>query len=51
LEVETVAGGQVPPDENIRLLAELASTKGDALCGMACCVIDGQVSDQIIHSK
>jgi len=31
LEVETVAGGQVPPDENIRLLAELASTKGDAL--------------------
>jgi NitT/TauT family transport system substrate-binding protein len=42
LQVETVAGGQVPPDENIRLLAELASTKGDAFCGMACCVIDGR---------
>jgi NitT/TauT family transport system substrate-binding protein len=51
LQVETVAGGQVPPDENIRLLAELASTKGDALCGLACCVIDGQPSDLVNHSK
>jgi NitT/TauT family transport system substrate-binding protein len=47
LQVETVAGGQVPPDENARLLAELAATKGDSLCGLACCVIDGLPSAQL----
>jgi NitT/TauT family transport system substrate-binding protein len=53
LQVEKVAGGQVPPDENIRLRAELAATKGDALCGLACCVIDGQLSNLVgsNHSK
>lgn len=36
LQVEKVAGGQVPPDEDIRLRAELAG--GDEeWCGMACC--------------
>jgi sulfonate transport system substrate-binding protein len=40
LQVETVAGGQVPPDEPERLRAELAATKGDAWCSLACCVVD-----------
>ncbi len=35
LQVEKVAGGQVPPDEDARLRAELAKT--DPWCGMACC--------------
>ncbi len=39
LKVETVAGGQVPPDEDARLQAELAATRGDPLCGMACCMM------------
>ena len=38
LQVETVAGGQVPPDEPARLRAELAATQGDPWCGLACCV-------------
>ena len=37
LQVETVAGGQVPPDEDTRLKAELANSRGDPWCGMACC--------------
>ena len=40
LQVEAVAGGQVPPDEPARLKAELAATKGDLWCGLACCVVD-----------
>jgi hypothetical protein len=40
VQVETVAGGQVPPDEPARLRAELAATKGDPWCGLACCVVD-----------
>ena len=36
LQVEKVAGGQLPPDEDSRLLAELAAT-GDAWCGSSCC--------------
>jgi len=47
LQVETVAGGQVPPDQHSRLMAELASTKGDVLCGLACCIIDGQAANLI----
>jgi NitT/TauT family transport system substrate-binding protein len=35
LQVEKVAGGQVPPDEDARLRAELA--KSEPWCGMACC--------------
>jgi NitT/TauT family transport system substrate-binding protein len=36
LQVEKVAGGQVPPDQDFRLRVELAGT-GDVWCGMACC--------------
>jgi NitT/TauT family transport system substrate-binding protein len=36
LQVEKVAGGQVPPDQDIRLRAELAGSK-EAFCGLACC--------------
>jgi NitT/TauT family transport system substrate-binding protein len=36
LRVEKVAGGQLPPDEDIRLRIELA-TSGDPWCGSACC--------------
>jgi NitT/TauT family transport system substrate-binding protein len=35
LQVEKVAGGQVPPDEDARLRAELS--KNEPWCGMACC--------------
>jgi NitT/TauT family transport system substrate-binding protein len=35
LQVEKVAGGQVPPDEDERLRVELA--KDEPWCGMACC--------------
>lgn len=39
LQVEKVAGGQVPPDENARLLAELSQTGNSlsALAEMSCC--------------
>jgi len=37
LQVETVAGGQLPPDQDARLHAELARTPKDVWCGMACC--------------
>jgi len=37
LQVEKVAGGQVPPDQDSRLRVELAGTKDDVWCGMACC--------------
>src|SRR5262249_20221517 len=40
LQVEKVAGGQVPPDEDARLRAELA--KGEPWCGMACCNLPAQ---------
>jgi NitT/TauT family transport system substrate-binding protein len=40
LQVEAVAGGQVPPDEPARLRAELAATKGEPWCGLACCIVD-----------
>ncbi len=43
LKVETVAGGQVPPDQDVRLRAELAATPADVWCGLTCCV-DGTVS-------
>jgi NitT/TauT family transport system substrate-binding protein len=36
LEVEKVAGGQVPPDEDIRVRMELAA-EGDPWCGETCC--------------
>src|SRR6267378_5323472 len=36
LQVEKVAGGQVPRDQDFRLRVELAGT-GDVWCGMACC--------------
>jgi NitT/TauT family transport system substrate-binding protein len=36
LQVEKVAGGQLPPDEDIRLRIELA-TSGDPWCGDSCC--------------
>jgi NitT/TauT family transport system substrate-binding protein len=36
LQVEKVAGGQLPPDEDIRLRIELA-TSGDPWCGESCC--------------
>src|SRR5882724_9484572 len=36
LQVEKVAGGQVPPDQDSRLRVELAGTK-EIWCGMACC--------------
>jgi NitT/TauT family transport system substrate-binding protein len=38
LQVEKVAGGQLPPDQDKRLLAELASGMGDPWCGLACCL-------------
>ena len=44
LQVETVAGGQVPPDEPERLRAELAATKGEPWCGLACCLADPTAS-------
>jgi NitT/TauT family transport system substrate-binding protein len=40
VQVPAVAGGQVPPDEPARLRAELAATKGDPWCGLACCILD-----------
>jgi NitT/TauT family transport system substrate-binding protein len=40
VQVETVAGGQVPPDEDIRLRAELAGSKDQDWCGLTCCVAD-----------
>lgn len=39
VQVETVAGGQVPPDQDARLRAELAASSGEPWCGMACCII------------
>jgi NitT/TauT family transport system substrate-binding protein len=36
LQVEKVAGGQLPPDEDVRLRIELA-TSGDPWCGQSCC--------------
>jgi NitT/TauT family transport system substrate-binding protein len=36
LQVEKVAGGQLPPDEDIRLRVELADGN-EAWCGMSCC--------------
>jgi NitT/TauT family transport system substrate-binding protein len=38
LKVETVAGGQLPPDQDARLLAELAGTP-EPFCGLACCLL------------
>jgi NitT/TauT family transport system substrate-binding protein len=37
LQVEKVAGGQVPPDEDIRLRTELAGSPDEPFCGQACC--------------
>jgi NitT/TauT family transport system substrate-binding protein len=39
LQVEKVAGGQVPPDQAARLRAELAQTSGEPWCGIVCCMI------------
>ena len=36
LQIEKVAGGQLPPDEDIRLRIELASSN-DPWCGQSCC--------------
>ena len=38
LKVEKVAGGQLPPDQDARLRAELARTGPEVWCGLACCV-------------
>jgi NitT/TauT family transport system substrate-binding protein len=38
LKVEQVSGGQLPPDQDARLRAELARTGPDVWCGLACCV-------------
>lgn len=38
LQVEKVAGGQLSPDANARLLAELSRTVGDPWCDLSCCV-------------
>jgi len=39
LQVEKVAGGQLPPDEHFRLLAELSRSTGEPWCGLSCCVL------------
>ncbi len=39
LQVEKVAGGQLPPDAHVRVLAELARTTGEPWCSLACCVL------------
>jgi len=36
--VESVAGGQLPPDQDERLRAELVKTSGEPWCGLACCL-------------
>ena len=41
LQVEKVAGGQLPPDAHVRVLAELARTTGEPWCSLACCVLSG----------
>jgi len=41
LQVEQVAGGQTPPDQEARLQAELARTVGDPWCGFVCCAVSG----------
>jgi len=38
LQVEKVAGGQVPPDQDLRLRIELAQSAGDPWCSFVCCV-------------
>ena len=38
LTVEKVAGGQVPPDQDLRLRIELAQAASDPWCSMVCCV-------------
>jgi NitT/TauT family transport system substrate-binding protein len=38
LQVEKVAGGQVPPDQDLRLRIELAQSAGDPWCSLVCCV-------------
>ncbi len=42
LQVEKVAGGQVPFDQDSRLRVELAGTTDDVWCGMACCNFVGK---------
>jgi NitT/TauT family transport system substrate-binding protein len=37
LQIEKVAGGQIPPDQDARLRVELAHTPKEVWCGMACC--------------
>src|SRR5260221_581994 len=37
LQVEKVVGGQVPPDEDIRLRTELAGSADEPFCGQVCC--------------
>lgn len=37
LQVEKVAGGQLPPDEDARLRTELAQTSGDPSAELSCC--------------
>ncbi len=39
LQVEKVAGGQVPPDEDIRLRTELAGSADEPFCGQVCCYL------------
>jgi NitT/TauT family transport system substrate-binding protein len=39
LNVEKVAGGQLPPDQDLRLRIELARTANDPWCGMVCCAM------------
>ena len=43
LQVEKVAGGQVPPDENIRLAAELATQRGPFRLP-SCCALPSKIA-------
>jgi NitT/TauT family transport system substrate-binding protein len=42
LQVEKLADGQLPPDQDERLRAELARTPKEVWCGMACCNLPAQ---------
>jgi len=44
LQVEKVAGGQVPWDQERRLRIELAQTSGEPWCSMACCLLGNTVA-------
>jgi hypothetical protein len=42
----------VPPDEDARLMAELANSHGDPWCGMACCTMgSSSLSSATVSTK